>query len=222
MMISLDSLFNTLLQVLIYMPAGIICGIVITIPVTGPVGVYLTGKGIGGKFRQGFYTALGTAIIETVYCLLAILGMTFIFSSRPLKSFTFFTGAALTIIMGVQVYTTEIATKGEKPVPSYLNRFGDFCIGFFITLLNPGIILSWMIILTFFSMRGIHFTLVQGILFAIGVGTGTLIWFCIYLKLLGTVRKSFTEQFLKSAFKFLSSVLIGIGIYLIWSGITTL
>lgn len=54
--------------------AGIIFGLVISIPV-GPINLTILTKGMRDGFKPAFWTGVGSATMEFLYCLLAMFGM---------------------------------------------------------------------------------------------------------------------------------------------------
>jgi threonine/homoserine/homoserine lactone efflux protein len=170
-----------------------------------------------GKLRQGVITAAGTAVVETIYCLLAFFGMSFFKIFTPLIDILFIIGALTIIVVGIHLYLNKI--QHDTPPPTYpmLIQLGEFFIGFFVTAINPGVILSWIFILALLTEAGIIFSSPLDVMFSIGVGVGSVIWFYIYLKLLIKIRSSLNPLILERFIKFFSIVIIIIGIYLICS-----
>jgi len=59
----------------VYVLIGILIGFVAAIPL-GPVNVYVISQAIKRDFLHGFMAGLTSAVLDFVYCLVAILGLT--------------------------------------------------------------------------------------------------------------------------------------------------
>lgn len=197
--------------------SGLLSGVLISVPITGPMGVYITVQGLRGEVREGVVTAAGTAVVETIYCFLAFLGMSYLSGWKPLMEFLFIAGTLLIMYLGFQQWAAGTASAGFYTPQPWLRSQGNFFIGFFITAINPGILLSWIIILAVFTEYGISFTYPADLFYAVGVGAGSVGWFYVYLHLLRKVRSRIRPQWFDRMVKGLSLLIMGIGFFMLCS-----
>lgn len=195
--------------------SGFILGFIASIPMTGPLGVYITGKGISGHLKEGLVTALGCAIVETVYCFIAVMGMASIIPEQPYRDYILFAGAFVIIYLGFSGLKKRETPCDIRIGKSILRNFGNFGIGVLVTSLNPYVMLNWVAVAAVATSYGFKFTACNACFFAFGVGAGTIFWFYVYLMALNKARSVFRMKYLNFAIQSLSIILIGIGIYLI-------
>lgn len=172
----------------IAVPAGILLGFVGSVPPTGPITVLVLERGISGRFREGFGVALGAAVAESLYCGLALFGLSALFERYPALE-VYALRLALLMLVGVgltfMAFKTKIvpqADRGNIPVTAWLKQAA---LGFTLVITNPVILLTWSgAVAALYALAGLRFDLVDKFGFAAGVGLGVTAWFYVMLKLL--------------------------------------
>jgi len=210
------------LKGLAVLPAGFLFGFIISIPMTGPLGVYITGKGMAGHLRQGLLSAIGCAFVEMVYCFIATMGMASLIPYEEYKNPILLIGSVVVIFLGVSGLRKKMAPQESRLHSSVFSSLGDLSVGLFVTVLNPWVMLNWIAVAAVIATWGILFDVIGALLFSLGVGLGTVIWFYIYLLILGKARSHIKVTFLEISLKLLSVALIGIGLFLMGKSLIAL
>ena len=157
---------------------GLIIGVVISAPM-GPVGIYCLQRTLDKGRLSGFYTGVGAAISDFIYCLLTGFGLSFIedfinVHRDPIKLI----GSAVLVFFGIWLMRKKpddgsIAADADHGAPS---REGDILKGFALTFSNP--LILFLIIGLFaqfnFVIEGMKFY--HYILGFIGIIGGALGW----------------------------------------------
>lgn len=205
---------TNLIYLLAALPAGLLFGFIISIPMTGPLGVYLTGKGIAGQVKQGVFSAVGCAAIETIYCFVACMGIASLIPYESHKDVILFVGSFLILYLGITGLTKSAVPSESRIKTSFYASLGDFSVGLFVTIFNPWVMLNWIAVAAIIATQGIEFNVTNASLFSLGVGAGTVIWFYIYLIMLKKVGTVLKLKYLHNSLRALSIALIVIGAYL--------
>jgi threonine/homoserine/homoserine lactone efflux protein len=111
--------------------AGILTGIIVSIPPMGPIAFAMISKGFKNEVREGKAIALGAAFMDFFYCLIAFGGITLIISFFPLVVSDFYTenaymieivltfaGCVIVIIYGLKIMRSKITYDKLESVKS--------------------------------------------------------------------------------------------------------
>jgi threonine/homoserine/homoserine lactone efflux protein len=111
--------------------AGILTGIIVSIPPMGPIAFAMISKGFKNEVREGKAIALGAAFMDFFYCLIAFGGITLIISFFPLVVSDFYTenaymielvltfaGCVIVIIYGLKIMRSKITYEKLGSVKS--------------------------------------------------------------------------------------------------------
>src|SRR3970282_1454335 len=101
--------------------AGILTGIIVSIPPIGPIAFAMISKGFKNEVREGKAIALGAAFMDFFYCLIAFGGINLIISFFPLVVSDFyaknaymieivltFSGCIIVMIYGLKILRSKI------------------------------------------------------------------------------------------------------------------
>lgn len=177
---------------------GLVIGVVVSAPM-GPVGIYCIQRTLDKGRRSGFYTGVGAAISDLIYCLLTGFCLSFIeeFISRhryPIQLL----GSIVLIFFGIWLIRKQpdgqIAADADHGAPS---REGDILKGFALTFSNP--LILFLIIGLFaqfnFVIEGIRFY--HYVLGFIGIIAGALGWWWLVTYFVDKLRGHFTRRTMK-------------------------
>ncbi|MDE7348024.1 MAG: LysE family translocator [Muribaculaceae bacterium] len=187
------------MEELVYMILrGLIIGVVVSAPM-GPVGIYCIQRTLDKGRLSGFYTGVGAAVSDLIYCLLTGFGLSFIeeFISNhryPIQLL----GSIVLIFFGIWLIRKtpdgQIAADADHGAPS---REGDILKGFALTFSNP--LILFLIIGLFaqfnFVIEGIRFY--HYVLGFIGIIGGALGWWWIVTYFVDKLRGHFTRRTMK-------------------------
>lgn len=208
---------------------GIAGGFILTIP-PGPLAIAVTKQGLEGNFRSGLMLVLGASLMDMIY----ILGTTFASSAivvalerliNETQWFPVFFQIAciiLLLFLGIKYFTperreeaTRESEKTERAQEERARKMGHatpFFIGVLIAITNlatPTFLPSMIAFVGFLHGAGwLNSGVLPSVLFSIGFGLGTVLWFFIVLRLLLRFRKSISQNFIANIYRFAGGTLI--------------
>lgn len=189
-----------MLESLIYMILrGLIIGVMVSAPM-GPVGIFCIQRTLDKGRLSGFYTGVGAAMSDLIYCLLTGFGLSFIEefidSHRdPIQML----GSVVLIFFGIWLIRKKPdggapAADPDHDAPS---REGDILKGFALTFSNP--LILFLIIGLFaqfnFVIEGIKFY--HYMLGFLGIIAGALGWWWIVTYFVDKLRGHFNQRTMK-------------------------
>jgi threonine/homoserine/homoserine lactone efflux protein len=172
--------------------AGLGLGFVGSIPVAGPTAVVVVDRALENRWREGLDVAIGAAIAESLYALVAFWGLTTVFARYPsLAPAIRLVGGALLVIVGVYFLRRrakprlEEASGASRSRRVQSERHGRrWFFGFTITLLNPTLAITWTAaVAALHSAFPFPYTALDALPFAAGAGAGIVAWFLLLLRL---------------------------------------
>lgn len=194
--------------------AGLVCGFVGSIPIAGPTAVVIVERALRHEVRAAFAIAVGAAVAEGGYALLAYLGMTAFLSRFPkLLVASRVLGAA--ILLGIGLYLALAKRKpprdtGERPEAP---RGAMLLLGLVMTGVNPTLLASWSAVCTVLhSTQTLRVEPLDAFPFALGVAVGSSAWFAVLLGLLHRFRRAVSETTLGRIVNVIGWILVAAGL----------
>lgn len=201
---------------------GIAIGILISAPM-GPVGILCIQRTLDKGRRTGFYTGVGAAISDLLYCLLTGFGLSFIeeFLERN-QNVIQLIGSAVLIGFSMYLFKKNPATKIKKPVRQEADPKKNILAGFLFTFSNPLIIfLSIGLFARFnFLMPDIRFY--HYILGFIFIFAGAIAWWWCVTYFIDKVRAHFNLRSMYLINRVIGVIILLFAIVGIVTGITNL
>lgn len=143
---------------------GFSAGFIFAMPIAGPISIIITSNALKGNIKYCIRTALGASIVEFIYVLIAVLGLSALFSLySPLIPYLLLVGSFFLFFIGVKIARTNLKLE-EMNLDNINNveveKKGGFRTGLFINFTNPsfffGILTSSFLVLTFASSIGLN------------------------------------------------------------------
>lgn len=130
---------------------GFIVGLMVSIPL-GPIGVLCVQRTLNKGRKSGFVSGLGAASADTIFSIIAGLGISYIISFVKEQHIYFqIIGGVIIIFLGIHIFYTNPVRQLRLQRMNKNKLSYDFFSVFFLTLSNP------MAILLFLAMfAGIH------------------------------------------------------------------
>ncbi len=216
--------------------SGIVIGILLAIP-PGPVGVTAIKYGLFKSDKAGRQLALGNALMDTIFCILAVFATSFAVSKLsevshhyPLLTLILQIG----IIVGFLVFGFLNLKDGKQSNVDYYNNEQPFKMPFMQNLRNRGVFFLGIAIaltnianptfitsLTWISVQVQNFHFVEDnfiarIFYAFGFGLGNFIWIYSLVKLVIRFKHRMSDDFLLKIKRFAGYTFIGFGTILGW------
>jgi len=200
---------------------GALIGFAIAAPV-GPIGILCIRRTLSDGRLAGFISGLGAAGADTVYGLVAALGLTlvgeFIQMHRDLISVI---GGLFLIYLGyLELRTRPIDPTAPAPRP--MGLVGHFTTTFFWTLANPMTILSFIAVLTALDVAGTGHEAAIGpaesdfagvTALVTGVFIGSTLWWLVLSVSVGLFSHHFRGQPMRWPNLIAGVLIIGFGLY---------
>ena len=126
---------------------GMIVGLVIAAPV-GPVNILCIQRTLTVGKRSGFVSGLGAATADTIFGIIAALGLTLIADFLVAQQFWLrLIGGAIIVALGIRALNYHPKTASERRTSYRKRAAGDFTSTFALTITNPITIFSFAAIL---------------------------------------------------------------------------
>lgn len=187
-----------------------------SMPPVGPIAVLLLERGVSGKDREGRALALGAAIAETIYCALAVAGVSELMGRYAIVG-TIAHGLGVALLLGLGVYFARFRMKPQTPQTRGARgstRGGPFALGFTVSAANPVLIITWSgSIATLLSFTHLRFGVAARGLFVVGVFAGMLTWFYLFLGLLHRYKARITLGAAQWTVRIAGLAMIGLAVW---------
>lgn len=147
---------------------GLIAGIVFSVPVAGPISIFVASHGLKGNLRYCAMAAVGAAIVDFAYCFIAVFCFTQLYALyQHIIHVIFLLGSIFLFVIGYKIMRTKLELPGlgdAAAVPQQTKEKGGFRIGFMLNLLNPSLFIGWLV----------SSLLIMSIVSSLGFNTGGL------------------------------------------------
>ncbi len=185
-----------------------------SLPPVGPIAVLLLERGVSGKDREGRGIALGAALAETIYCALAMAGVSELMRRYAIVE-TSARAVGVAILAGLGVYFARFRIEPRPKAPKESARVGgSFALGFSISAANPVLIITWSgSIAALLSFGRLRFDALERGVFVVGVLLGMLGWFFLFLWMLRRYRERITLRAAQWSVRIAGSVMIVLALW---------
>ncbi|HEY9167262.1 MAG TPA: LysE family transporter [Candidatus Kryptonia bacterium] len=194
---------------------GVIIGIVISVPI-GPINVTVVSKGFKQGFKNAFAVGLGASSMDSFYCGASMLGLSAIVHKIEVNVIFQVIGFLLLLYLGIRDITTRVEAFKYENYDAKNGRFHSaFLIGVFMYISNPTLVAFWITLSGIIQSSGnVINNLGDGILFALGVGGGTALWYYSLLKAIFWKKDSFKAETLTVLSKISGFIMLSFSAYI--------
>lgn len=201
--------------------SGLIIGILISAPM-GPIGMLCIQRTLNKGRWPAFFTGVGAGISDLIYCLLTGLGLSFVQDFiNDNELLLQILGSVVLIAFGVYLFKKNPAGALKKPCEVRSNFWADFATGFLFTFSNPLILFFIMGLFGRFNFLLPEFQFYHYIAGYASIFVGALLWWYAITFFVNKVRAHFNVRSLWLINRIIGSLLIGMAIFGIYSGIKT-
>lgn len=168
---NLNAVIGTLLITLLH---GLLIGILVSAPM-GPIGALCIQRTLNKGRWSGFYTGVGAAISDCIYCLLTGLGLSFVTDYiLEYQIWIEIFGSVALFLFGYYIFRRNPAgsLRTADDRPNAYTR--DFATGFLLTFSNPLII--FLILGLFARFNIMQDSVLITIAGFLSIGAGALLW----------------------------------------------
>lgn len=194
---------------------GVIFGFLLSVPI-GPVNLTIINEGARRGFLFAALIALGSTLMEVIYCVIAFGGFSSYFGNRFVKAAMELFSFAFMLFLGVKFLVVKripAHTRIEEKLEEKFHPHSAFMMGFVRTMGNPGILVFWIILAANFISRG--WVGPDGSCKAAciaGVGVGAGVWLVGLAWAVSLGHKKFSEKTLLRMEHFSGLCLLGLAI----------
>ncbi len=194
---------------------GGLIGLVVSIPI-GPINVTVISKGFKQGFKNAFAVGLGASAMDFLYSGASMLGLSAIVHKIEVNVIFQIIGFLLLLYLGIRDVTTKIESfRYENFVPKNGRFHSAFLVGVFMYISNPTLVAFWITLSGMIQSSGtIVNSLGDGMLFALGVGSGTALWYYSLLKAIFWKRDSFKAETLTVLSKISGYIMLAFSAYI--------
>ncbi len=208
---------------------GVLSGFVLSIP-PGPLSAAVTKHSVSASYRTGLMIAVGGAVMDVVYVLIAA----FASSALVVTLVNLLTGSGwpplifqvlciiILLVMGIRYVRHKDHLKAEQKIyrveqaqeekAQKLGHPSPFFIGVLIAIANlaaPAFIPSMISVVSYLQANHwLSGRADDNILYAVGFGTGTTLWFSLVARMLVKHRSKFSPDVLSTIYRFAGGTLI--------------
>jgi threonine/homoserine/homoserine lactone efflux protein len=205
---------------------GFAFGYIGSMPVAGPISVLVLHLGLAHNSRLAFYVAVGGALAEALYALVAFWGLSTVLASYPVVlPAAKVVGACILLVLGLVMLFYRV--RGATPaVPAARRARGgkrSLVLGFLITAINPSLMVTWTAAVAALNATGLlAMERRQALPFAAAAGAGIVAWFATLLWLVGKWRNRLSIGTLARFMKAMGAVLVAAGSWMVARFVTGL
>jgi len=198
---------------------GFILGVLASLPL-GPISATVIDVAMRHQIARAISIAVGGALIDFIYCFFASVGLFATFERFPSLSRIFYLISGVVLIqMGVVIFTKKSSPiKKSKASQNARTIFRGIIKGIFISIANPALILSWVLLAGTF-LGGLRAA--DAFIASFGVFAGVLVAFYVIARLAGHGRVRFGEKALWVP-RVAGLMLVAYGAYLLSNSLITL
>lgn len=195
--------------------SGTALGFLGAVPVAGPVSAIILRFALRKQARRAGAVALGAALAEAFYVLLAFFGFNLLLESVPhLQSISKYLTSAIIGALGIyfMVSKTTSAPHGTAPAEPK-GKKSAFGVGFGISILNPTLVATWStVIASLYSYQLFPYSVSNAILFSAGVAVGIIAWFAVMLHLIHRNHDRLNPMWIRRMLICMGAMLVGLSV----------
>ena len=177
--------------------AGAITGFICAVPV-GPINVAIMEEGIQNGRKRAFIIAIGALLMEMIYCVVAFSGFASLFNDKTILATVELISFLAVTFFGIKYLMIDDVTvqgKRAKVVEQRLSPHTAFWTGFVRVLVNPNVLLFWiMISAVLLSNQTIQPAWQSRMSCVIGAGIGIGGWFTLLVIGSARVKNRFSDK----------------------------
>lgn len=203
-----------ILDMFLALLVGFAFGFFGSMPVAGPISVLVLHLGLGHDPRHGLYVAIGGALAEGFYALLAFWGLSTVLDHYPMiLPASNALGAFILLGFGIALLCWKAkAALPDAPPQKQKGNKRSFAAGLLITAINPTLIVTWTAAVAALHSTGLlAMSQDQAIPFALGACGGIVAWFSTLLWLVARFRSNWSATFLARFMKVMGAILLVVG-----------
>jgi len=202
-----------------YILLGLLIGFVAAIPL-GPVNVFIISQALKRDFLHGFVAGITAAILDTFYCLVAIVGIAQVtFNLNKFLPLMKVFAALLLTFLASRLYLQSKRYHETQPTKKMTSFSPRPMLGVFLLYVtNPALYVFWLGVAGFVTSHyWISDTGRTPVLFSIACGLGGVVWYFILTHYVATHHHQFKPRTFQRIFLVLALILFAFAAYTLLS-----
>jgi arginine exporter protein ArgO len=200
-----------------YVFIGLVIGFIAAIPL-GPVNVYVISQTMKRGFFHGLSAGITTAVLDTTYCMIALIGVSQITSSLNkylslMKALAAFVLLVLAVRLAQHSRKYRSARAIEPKIPSSFSAKTILgVVALYVS--NPSLYFFWLGVAGLVTSH--YWVTEKGAipwLFAFSCGAGGFLWYLILTRYVATKHQQFSPKTFRRIFEVMSVILFVLAIY---------
>ncbi len=202
--------------------SGLLIGILISAPM-GPIGVLVIQRTLNKGRQPAFYTGIGAALSDFIYCLLAGFGLSFVTDFIESNQNTLqIIGSLFMIAYGVYLFKanpSRVLKSNSTQTHTANTYWRDFATGFIFTFSNPLILFIILGLFARFNFMTPHFRFYHYIVGFLAIICGAILWWFSITFVVNKVRSHFNVRSMWLVNRVIAVALGAMGIFGLAMGI---
>lgn len=202
-------LVNKMMEHFLYiLPRGLAIGALISAPM-GPIGMLIIQRTLSKGRWPAFFTGIGAALSDLLYCLLAGFGLSFITDIIERHQFELQVfGSIVLAAFGFFLFRKNPTRSLKAPELENRSYWSDFLSGFFLTVSNPLILFFIIGLFARFNFILPEYEIFHYIWAFLMIFGGALLWWYIVTFLVSRLRSRFNVRSLWLVNRIVATILI--------------
>jgi len=204
-----------------YIVIGLMFGFIAAIPL-GPVNVFVISQTVKRDFFHGFMAGLTAAVLDTIYCLVALLGVSQVtfnldkYLGLPIMKVV---AALVLIVLGIRLVLQSKTYKDSLPEKKSTSFSPRAMLGVVLLYVsNPALYAFWIVVAG--TVTSHYWVAPSGktpILFSLACGVGGLVWYFILTYYVAKFHHQFKAKTFRTIFLVLAISLFALAAYTLFS-----
>lgn len=192
----------------VIMLRGLLIGVFISAPM-GPIGVLVIQRTLNKGRWPAFFTGLGAALSDMIYCLLTGLGLSFVTDFiETHQSILQIAGSAMLLAYALYLFLHNPSRQLKPPTMQANTYWRDFITGFLFTFANPLILFFIIGLFARFNFLAPEFMAYHYIAGYVSIAGGALLWWFTVTFFVDKVRGHFNVRSMWIINRVIASILI--------------
>lgn len=173
---------------------GFLIGVFVSAPM-GPIGMLVIQRTLNKGRSAAFYTGIGAALSDMIYCLLTGMGLSFVTDFiESNQNILQIVGSVVLIVYGIYLFRNNPSRALRPPTESANTYWRDFGTGFLFTFSNPLILFFIIGLFARFNFMDPHYRIYHYIVGYISIIVGAVCWWFMITFFVNKVRSHFNVR----------------------------
>lgn len=195
----------------VIMLRGMLIGVLVSAPM-GPIGMLCIQRTLSRGRWPAFFTGVGAALSDLIYCLLAGLGLSFVTDFiETNQSLLQLIGSVVLLVYAGYLFGSNPSRTLQKGATRQMSYWKDFVTGFLFTFSNPLILFLIIGLFARFSFLAPEFTAYHYVAGYVAIFSGAVIWWALVTWFVNKVRGHFNLRAMWVVNRILAAIILIMG-----------